>query len=160
MEKTLHEEFDDLSMQKEAVIESETFMFLKYELERIFKTFKDQFEQKHTSQAHHINKMKEYIEKHLSEKIELQNVAQSADISVVYASRIMKEETGYSLLQYIQKHQMKKAEHLLRDTNWKINEISSAGGYEDALYFSRQFHKWYQISPREYRKRLQNMGKR
>ena len=47
---------------------------------------------------------------------------------------------------------MKKAEELLRSTNYKVVEIATSVGYDDQLAFSKAFRLFFGISPTEYRK--------
>lgn len=48
---------------------------------------------------------------------------------------------------------MQKATRLLAETALPIQEIASKLGYNDPLYFSRQFHRMIGESPRDYRNR-------
>ena len=43
------------------------------------------------------------------------------------------------------------AEYLLQYDS-SVSEIATMVGFHDSLYFSKMFHKMYQVSPREYRK--------
>ena len=62
-----------------------------------------------------------------------------------------KESTGFSPLQYVLKLRIANAQSLLEHTDYTITEIAGAVGYSNALYFSRLFHKYMGMSPREYR---------
>jgi len=46
---------------------------------------------------------------------------------------------------------MTKAGELLKDKNSYIKEVAAAVGFEDQLYFSRLFKRYYGITPSEYR---------
>jgi two-component system response regulator YesN len=46
---------------------------------------------------------------------------------------------------------LRRAKALLQDTNLTINEIVSACGFRDLLYFSRLFHKTTGQPPRNFR---------
>ena len=50
---------------------------------------------------------------------------------------------------------MQAAEHLLRATPLKLYEISSQVGFDDSNYFSSAFKRYYGLSPREYRSKVQ-----
>jgi two-component system response regulator YesN len=45
---------------------------------------------------------------------------------------------------------MREAEKLLRESSLRINEVARNVGYQDPLYFSHTFKKYYGISPREF----------
>jgi AraC-like DNA-binding protein len=50
---------------------------------------------------------------------------------------------------------MDKAKELLGGT-LTIDQVSSSVGFNDALYFSKQFRKWSGMSPSEYRSHLRS----
>ena len=62
-----------------------------------------------------------------------------------------KESTGFSPLQYILKLRIANAQSLLEHTDYTITEIANMVGYTNSLYFSRLFHKYIGMSPREHR---------
>lgn len=140
---------------KDGIEESESIMFLQLELEKMFKTLIDWSKAHHINQYHHkVNVMLDYIEQHISEKIVLEQLVAHADLSVTHASRMFKADVGTSIVDYINQRKMEVAKELLHDSSKKIKEIAQAVGMEDQLYFNKVFKKYYQISPREYRKKL------
>ena len=72
-----------------------------------------------------------------------------------YLRKVFKKELGMSPLEYMTSLRMKNAERLL-STVWNsghaISEIAHMCGYENALYFSRVFRKYYGCSPTKYLK--------
>ena len=64
---------------------------------------------------------------------------------------IFKAEYGMSMQQYHDAHRMQVAAYLLRSTLLPIGEIANRLGFEDRLYFSRRFHAFSGVSPKEYR---------
>jgi two-component system response regulator YesN len=46
---------------------------------------------------------------------------------------------------------MENAARLLKETNWKIYEITAEMGYQNPQYFIKQFRKYYGVTPNEYR---------
>ncbi len=66
---------------------------------------------------------------------------------------VFKEVTGYSPMDYLLRIRLSRASELLLNTEQSIAEISEACGFHDANYFSRQFRKRYNCSPRNYRSR-------
>jgi len=61
-----------------------------------------------------------------------------------------KARTGLSPKQYLTKIRIDKAKELLAGP-LTIDQIASSVGFNDALYFSRQFKKSTGMSPSEYR---------
>ena len=68
-------------------------------------------------------------------------------LSPAYISKIFKEETGESPINYLIKVRLSKAEDYLKESNFSIKEIAHAVGYEDAYHFSKLFKKYYGYPP-------------
>lgn len=92
-----------------------------------------------------------YIQNNYSRKISLASVAEHVGLSSGYLCRIFKEETSVSINAYINNLRMMKAGELLKDKNSYIKEVAISVGFEDQLYFSRQFKRYYGATPSEYR---------
>ncbi|MNL58409.1 Arabinose operon regulatory protein [compost metagenome] len=70
-----------------------------------------------------------------------------------HLSKAFKQKTGLSPKQYLLKMRLDKAKSLLTGT-LTIDQVASSVGFNDALYFSRQFRKFSGMSPSEYRSLL------
>ena len=73
-----------------------------------------------------------------------------------YLRKLFKKEVGVSPLEYMTALRMKSAETLLTamwTNEYSITEISQMCGFDDALYFSRVFKKYYGCAPTNYAKR-------
>lgn len=92
-----------------------------------------------------------YIQENYSKKISLAAVADHVGLSSGYLCRIFKEETGVSINAYINNLRMTRAGELLADKNSYIKEVAVSVGFEDQLYFSRLFKRYYGVTPSEYR---------
>lgn len=92
-----------------------------------------------------------YIQNNYNRKISLASVAEHVGLSSGYLCRIFKEETSVSINVYINNLRMMKAGELLKDKNSYIKEVAVSVGFEDQLYFSRLFKRYYGATPSEYR---------
>ena len=89
-----------------------------------------------------------------NEKIE--KYAQLCEVSETYFYRCFKKWSGSSPIEYRNILRLANAESLLRCTDMKIKEIAETVGFDDAFYFCRIFSEKFGLSPKEYRKRIQN----
>ncbi|CUH96305.1 hypothetical protein P22_2395 [Propionispora sp. 2/2-37] len=94
-----------------------------------------------------------YIESNFyKEDLSLQEVADHMQISATYLSRLLKQETGLSFIDYLTHVRVSKAIQLMGDPGIKIYEIAERVGYSSQHYFSTAFKKAFGVSPVEYRK--------
>ena len=70
-----------------------------------------------------------------------------------YLRKLFKKEVGMTPLEYMTGMRMKKAETLLlamREHEYSIAEVAEMCGFDDPLYFSRVFKKFFGTSPSTY----------
>jgi len=99
-----------------------------------------------------IAKVKAYINMHLSSDFSLEDAALNAGVTSFYLSKLFREETNETFVNYVTELKMEKAARLLRESDMSIKEISAATGYNDQNYFSKIFKNKFELSPSEYRK--------
>jgi two-component system response regulator YesN len=92
-----------------------------------------------------------YISDHFQQDISIKDVADYLHISESYLSRLFKNETNYTFVEYLTYFRLKKALELLPDKKTKIYEIAYLVGYNDPRYFSGLFKKYLGVTPREFR---------
>lgn len=102
----------------------------------------------------HVNRIKSWIDDHFTSNISLDDVSKSLHISKYYMSRIFKEITGYTVMQYIMSRRMNQAKYLLEiNPDKSITEVGLESGFESSSHFSRLFRKQVNMTPSEYRGR-------
>ena len=94
-----------------------------------------------------------FMQDNLTKPVTLDNIAQSAHLSISFFSRKFRQETGYAPIEYFTHLRIQKACQLLHFSELRINEVASQIGIDDPFYFSRLFKKQMGVSPVEYRKR-------
>ncbi|OGV50189.1 MAG: hypothetical protein A2017_18675 [Lentisphaerae bacterium GWF2_44_16] len=92
---------------------------------------------------------KKFLEKHYSEKISLDEIAEHLSVSPFHLSRVFSQESNFSLFSYLTSLRMNKAETLIRDGKMNVSEAAYAVGYEDSSYFSKAFKKYFGRKPSE-----------
>ncbi len=96
----------------------------------------------------------EYIENHLSEPLNVENISLNGNISKNTLYRGFKREFGMTVSEYITKKRIEAAEKLLRSTDMSIERIASMVGFSTAAYFGANFKKLNGISPLKFRKEI------
>ena len=92
-----------------------------------------------------------YIGERYKEKLTVQQLADIAGLSRYHFSRLFKEATDKSLIEYVNMIRINKAENMLRSKSMNISEIALETGFSDIYYFSRTFKKLKKVSPTEWR---------
>lgn len=98
-----------------------------------------------------VHKAMDYIRRHYSEKISLDDIAKHVYLSRSYLSKIFKEETGYSITDYIKRVRIAKSKLFLLDNKIKVADIAEICGFEDQSYFTKVFKSETGLSPKKYR---------
>ncbi len=82
----------------------------------------------------------------------LKQIAAAFERTPHHLSRRFREETGFSLPEYLRRRRLERARRLLLSTTLPVTEIAARCGFKSAGYFARLFHQRFQINPVEYRK--------
>ena len=93
----------------------------------------------------------DYIAIHIKEKLSIALLAGQVGYTEYYFSHKFKNETGYSVSDYIKHEKIRQAKLLLSGTNLSIQEISDELSFGSRSYFSSSFQKETGLSPSEYR---------
>jgi AraC-type DNA-binding domain-containing proteins len=101
-------------------------------------------------------RIREYFLKNMKEDVSLTSLAEYLGISVGYCSKIMKEKTALSFLEYLNFVRLDVAENMLANTDMKVIEICYEAGFHSIQSFNRNFKKYKGITPNAYRARYQN----
>lgn len=83
--------------------------------------------------------------------VSIEDVAREIGISSGHLSRLFKQETGYTFLDYLMNIRVKRAAELLQDSTVKVYEVADLVGYTDARYFAQVFRKITGMTPSEFR---------
>lgn len=97
-----------------------------------------------------ILKAKEFIRKHMNQKIPAEEVASFVNLSPSYFTIYFKSKTGINFRDYIINVKMEHAKRLLKTARINISEVSYAVGYDDYRSFYRAFKNYTGLTPTEY----------
>ena len=98
-----------------------------------------------------IDDAKEYLLRHLPERVSLPALAEKLNMSYINFRRLFKKKTGLSPGSWLIQKRIQKAGQLLRSQEFTVKTISDSLGYPDVYTFSKQFKKEMGIPPSEYR---------
>ncbi|TVR05559.1 MAG: AraC family transcriptional regulator [Spirochaetaceae bacterium] len=93
------------------------------------------------------------ISRNLAGEISLESLAERAQMSTSYFSRLFKHVVGEKFKDYVINQRIELAKQLLRDTSDKVYAVAEAVGFRDHHYFSDVFKRKTGITPVEYRHR-------
>lgn len=88
-----------------------------------------------------------YMENNYAKDISIEQLATLYYVSPTYLSKIFKDLTGFSPINYLIQIRLKKAHELLMTDDLTVKEVAKAVGYEDAYHFSKSFKKHFGTSP-------------
>src|SRR5579862_8933727 len=101
---------------------------------------------------HQLNKVIEFIGKHLDEELTLEQLSNIACFSKYHFHRLFTVYTGLSLQQYIRWLRLKRAAHqLIVDKELSIINIAINAGFESHEAFTRAFKQTCGMSPSKFR---------
>ncbi len=94
-----------------------------------------------------------YILENISDfEISLQKVAEYVNVNPTYLSRLMKQESGLSFMEYVTRTRINKAIELMQDRSVLLKTVAASVGYSNQYYFSTAFKKIVGVSPINYQK--------
>lgn len=92
-----------------------------------------------------------YLNLHISQKVDMQQLGSLADCAPDYLSQRFKAETGMTVAQYVALERCRIAADLLRKSDIPVQKISAHVGYLDSNYFVKVFKKYFEVTPTDYR---------
>ncbi|MGN0471151.1 MAG: AraC family transcriptional regulator [Acutalibacteraceae bacterium] len=98
----------------------------------------------------------DYISENYMNPITIDELADSVNLSKHYFMRFFKKYMGMTCIEYINDYRLNVATNLLLTTNMQITEVSSSIGITNLSYFNRIFKKKYNMTPKEYRRNIDN----
>jgi len=98
-----------------------------------------------------LRKVEDYIDQHLAEEIKVEKLSTLVELSPFHFSRVFKETTGMSPLQFVTRARITRAQQLIHETPGSLIEIALEVGYTSPSHFSKVFRRHVGITPQEFR---------
>lgn len=94
-----------------------------------------------------VNSLMNYMNENYMRPISLETISKKIYLSPAYISKVFKDETGETPINYLIKIRLSKAREMLIAGGRSVKSIAIAVGYDDAYYFSKLFKKYHGIAP-------------
>ena len=112
----------------------------------------DSKEQSRKEYIARINRVMDYIEKHIDQPIDLSVISNVANFSPFHFHRIFTLLVGETPNSFLQRIRIEKAAQYLKDDeSLSISEIAHRCGFNNATSFSRSFRKYFGFTAKEFR---------
>ena len=92
-----------------------------------------------------------YIMENIEDKLSIEEIAAHTGISSGYLSRMFKEISGRSIVEYINYTKIEKVKELIATKNKSLREAGEDVGINDQNYLSRMFKKYTKLTVREFK---------
>lgn len=93
-----------------------------------------------------------YMNSHYYQRLSLDELSKQFHISSSYLSRTFKDTTGFTVIEYLNNIRIKEARALLKESSYKVLEISEKVGFDSLTHFGRTFKHITGFSPLKYRR--------
>jgi AraC-like DNA-binding protein/ligand-binding sensor protein len=98
-----------------------------------------------------IVKAKRLVQERFQERVSLKEVAAAVNVSATYFSRLFRQATGMTFVDFVARYRIEKAKNLLQDPHWRISEVAFEVGFQSLSQFNRSFRRIEGQSPKQYR---------
>ncbi len=97
----------------------------------------------------------DYILSNITLDMSLDRISEHLYINPTYLSRKFKQETGYSITQYINNEKIKLAKYFIEEKKCTLSEISYKVGFNSYTHFAHIFKKNTNLTPKAYKKMIE-----
>ena len=101
-----------------------------------------------------LRKVEDYVRDQLAEEISVDKLAEVVELSPFHFSRVFKQSTGMSPLQFVTRQRITRAQQLIRETSRSLIEIALDVGYTSPSHFAQIFRRVVGVTPTEFRSAL------
>lgn len=102
-----------------------------------------------------VNEVIQYIDNEVLSPLSVEGLAKRFNVSTSHLSRIFREYSGITLVEYINIKKVEESQYYLRFSGDKISDISDNFHFCNQSYFTRIFKKYTGLTPRKFKNDLQ-----
>lgn len=104
---------------------------------------------RHEGHYARVAKALEYLHQNYNQTVTVQDLAQSANMSISAFHNAFRSVTSASPIQYIKKVRLNKARELIQLEGLKVGDAARLVGYNSTSQFSREFKRHFNATPKE-----------
>jgi YesN/AraC family two-component response regulator len=109
------------------------------------------FKLDHLKHGEFIARALRYINQNYHRNISLEDVANIAQLSPSYFSRVFKQEMNLSFTEYLNTIRIEESKKLLKEAKKNLSDIALAVGFADQSYYTKIFKRIVGVGPGKYR---------
>lgn len=122
----------------------------------LISTVKEYVEAENALRSDKVNKALRFIEEHYDDPgICADMIGDALGLSTSYVSRLLRQNTGMGVVDYIHSARLKKAKELLANTNLSVDDIAEQVGFASRWTLTRSFKRYEDTTPGAYRENAQ-----
>lgn len=125
----------------------------EYDYTQMVHEIKNQRLHSRTSKSNNprIDQCKNYIFKHLHEKIHIRDIAEELEVNSNYLAEFFYKNEGMTIRDFIMQEKIKSASNLLMYSKYSYSEIATNLGFCSQSHFGKNFKNVTQLTPKQYR---------
>lgn len=100
-----------------------------------------------------VQRAKKYIEKHLTDSINVESTAHAIGVHPDYLSKVFKQHMGLSFTDYVKLRRVNVSKSMLLESDASCTEIAYFLGFSSGSHYITAFKKFVNMTPGEYRKK-------
>jgi AraC-like DNA-binding protein len=98
-----------------------------------------------------MRRVHEYVDTHLSESMDLAELAAVAGLSVYHFARAFKQSAGVTPHHYLVRRRVERAQEMLAHSDLPMSEVALATGFSDQSHLARLFRQLVGMTPGQFR---------
>lgn len=111
-----------------------------------------------TYKEEYVENIATYIQEHYMDKLTLNKIAVTLNLSKSYVSHLFKDMTGFTVMEYVMGYRLTQAKYLLEmEPEKAIKDVAYESGFESASHFSRYFRSKVGVTAKDYRHRRRQL---
>lgn len=115
-------------------------------------TLKNYVEGESSQRSDKVEKALKFIEEHYDDPgIGADMIGDALELSASYVSRLLRQNTGMGVVDYIHSARLKKAKELLAGTEMSVDEIATTVGFSSRWTLTRSFKRYENTTPGAFR---------